>query len=98
MVTRKRPFEGDTSGVTFEAILNRQPTPPTRLNAKVAPGLESIITKALEKDREIRYRTPPTSAPTSSASGATRNPATLPHTLPQRQKHISYAGLFPLPQ
>jgi eukaryotic-like serine/threonine-protein kinase len=56
MVTGKRPFEGDTSGVTFEAILNRQPTPPTKLNAKVAPGLENIITKALEKDREVRYQ------------------------------------------
>lgn len=56
MVTGKRPFEGDTSGVTFEAILNRQPTPPTKLNAKVAPGLENIITKALEKDRDIRYQ------------------------------------------
>lgn len=56
MATGKRPFDGDTSGVTFEAILNRQPTPPTKLNAKVAPGLENIITKALEKDREIRYQ------------------------------------------
>ena len=56
MVTGKRPFEGETSGVTFEAILNRQPTPPTKLNSKVAPGLENIITKALEKDREVRYQ------------------------------------------
>ncbi len=54
MVTGKRPFGGDTSGVIFEAILNRQPMPPTKLNAKVAPELERIITKALEKDREIR--------------------------------------------
>jgi eukaryotic-like serine/threonine-protein kinase len=56
MVTGRRPFEGDTSGVTFEAILNRQPTPPTKLNTKVTPGLENIITKALEKDREVRYQ------------------------------------------
>jgi eukaryotic-like serine/threonine-protein kinase len=56
MVTGKRPFEGDTSGVTFEAILNRQPTPPTKLNAKVSPELERIISKALEKDREVRYQ------------------------------------------
>ena len=56
MATGKRPFDGDTSGVTFEAILNRQPTPPTKLNAKITPGLENIITKALEKDREIRYQ------------------------------------------
>jgi len=56
MATGKRPFEGDTSGVTFEAILNRQPIPPTKLNAKVAPGLENMIAKALEKDRDIRYQ------------------------------------------
>jgi eukaryotic-like serine/threonine-protein kinase len=56
MATGQRPFEGGTSGVAFEAILNRQPTPPTKLNSKVAPGLENIITKALEKDREVRYQ------------------------------------------
>jgi eukaryotic-like serine/threonine-protein kinase len=56
LVTGKRPFEGDTAGVTFEAILNRQPTPPTRLNSKVAAGFENIITKALEKNREVRYQ------------------------------------------
>jgi eukaryotic-like serine/threonine-protein kinase len=56
MVTGKRPFEGDTSGVTFDAILNRQPAPVTQLNSKIAPGLESIISKALEKDREVRYQ------------------------------------------
>lgn len=56
MATGKRPFDGDTSGVTFEAILNRQPTAPTKLNAKITPGVENIITKALEKDRDIRYQ------------------------------------------
>jgi eukaryotic-like serine/threonine-protein kinase len=56
MVTGKRPFVGNTSGVTFDAILNRQPTPVSQLNSEVAPGLETIINKALEKDREVRYQ------------------------------------------
>jgi eukaryotic-like serine/threonine-protein kinase len=64
MATGKRPFDGDTSGVTFEAILNRQPTPPTKLNTKIAPELERIITKALRKTAKSAISTPQTSEPT----------------------------------
>jgi eukaryotic-like serine/threonine-protein kinase len=56
IVTGKRPFEGDTSGVTFEAILNRIPTPPARLNPDLLPKLEEVIHKCLEKDRNLRYQ------------------------------------------
>ena len=54
MCTGSLPFQGETSGVIFEAILNRAPVAPVRLNPRVPARLEEIINKALEKDREIR--------------------------------------------
>jgi serine/threonine-protein kinase len=57
MATGQRAFSGNTSGVIFDAILNRAPTPPVRLNPAIPIQLELIINKALEKDRELRYRT-----------------------------------------
>jgi eukaryotic-like serine/threonine-protein kinase len=56
MTTRELAFHGETPGVIFDAILNREPTPPVRLNSSIPPELERIISKALEKDREIRYQ------------------------------------------
>jgi len=57
MATGRQAFVGNTSGVVFEAILNRAPTPAARLNPDISPQLEQIINKALEKDRALRYRT-----------------------------------------
>src|ERR1700682_5134679 len=56
MATGVLPFRGDTSGVITEAILNRSPIAPVRLNPEISAKLEEIINKALEKDRKLRYQ------------------------------------------
>jgi serine/threonine protein kinase/tetratricopeptide (TPR) repeat protein len=56
MATGQRTFQGSTSAVVFDAILNREPRAPMELNAKVPADLERIIAKSLEKDRRFRYQ------------------------------------------
>jgi eukaryotic-like serine/threonine-protein kinase len=59
MATGMLPFRGESSGVIFEAILNRDPAPSTELNRHLPAKLQEIIHKALEKDRELRYQSAP---------------------------------------
>jgi non-specific serine/threonine protein kinase len=57
MATGRQTFSGNTSAVIFEAILNRAPTPPARINPRLPVELSSIITRALEKNPAGRYQT-----------------------------------------
>ena len=56
MATGRQAFQGSTPGLIFDAILNKYPASPLRLNPELPEGLDFILSKALEKDREIRYQ------------------------------------------
>jgi Tol biopolymer transport system component/serine/threonine protein kinase len=57
LATGLHPFKGATPAATSDAVLNRDPPPPSRLNPELPPRFDRIIARALEKDRELRYQT-----------------------------------------
>jgi eukaryotic-like serine/threonine-protein kinase len=56
MASGRLPFDRDTHGATYGAILHEHPEPPSHWNRQLLPALDGIITKALEKDRSLRYQ------------------------------------------
>jgi len=57
MATGRQSFPGHTTAVVFDGILNRDPAPPSTINAMLPAELDRIVSKALEKDRGMRYQT-----------------------------------------
>jgi serine/threonine protein kinase/tetratricopeptide (TPR) repeat protein len=56
MATGRVPFQGGSSGLIMDAILNRTPVPPVRVNPDIPPALQEVIRRALEKDSNLRYQ------------------------------------------
>ena len=96
MATGQLPFRGDSTATIFEAILNRVPVPPVRLNPDIPRSLEEIITKALEKDRNLRYqnasdmRTDLQRLKRHMESGR----STTPPVIEQRRRALSWRALI----
>jgi serine/threonine protein kinase/Tfp pilus assembly protein PilF len=96
MVTGVLPFRGETSGVIVDAILNRAPVAPVRLNPDLPQKLEETVNKALEKDRKLRcqsaaeIRTDLQRLKRDSDSGHTLTATT---TMPPRVRRYKWAIL-----
>ena len=102
MATGRRAFTGNSPGTIFDAILNRAPVPALEINPKLPPELERIISKALEKDRKLRYQTAgdlkadlervKRDTGSARAAGASRVPPGVAAGLP---RHVDAGGVKP---
>jgi serine/threonine protein kinase/tetratricopeptide (TPR) repeat protein len=109
MSTGALPFRGDTSALIFNAILERPPVPPVRLNPDLPLKLEEVIQKCLEKDRNLRYqhasdiRTDLLRLKRDSDSGRTaqhtlsEEPAVSPFALPSTVPSLASSSQTPAP-
>ncbi len=97
MATGLAPFRGNSAATIFDGILNRQPVPATRTNTHLPPGLDGIIGKALEKDRELRYQH--ASDLRADLQRLQRNPTATPASFSRQsawQKPLWFASLMGL--
>ena len=97
MATGLLPFRGDTSGLIFNAILERVPVSPARLNPDSPASLEMIINKALEKNRDLRYQHAAdmrTDLKRLKRDTESSPSATVPQAAPVRRKRWALIGLL----
>ena len=89
MVTGKLAFPGDSTGAMLEGIFGAEPVAPVRLNPKVPPELERIVTKAMEKDRKLRYQS---AADMRTDLQRLRRDTTVPPRAVQRRRLAPWLG------